>query len=68
MVYDNFTFICAKTIKDRKYWVCGKQRSKNCKARLISECTTGELFFAKIIVHNHEREPIKVDEKFKVNK
>lgn len=34
---DGFTYICAKAIKNRKYWVCAKQRSKNCKARLITD-------------------------------
>lgn len=34
---DGYSYICAKTIKDRKYWVCAKQRSRNCKARLITD-------------------------------
>ncbi|XP_037029126.1 modifier of mdg4 isoform X32 [Bradysia coprophila] len=34
---DGFTYICAKVIKQRKYWVCAKQRSRSCKARLITD-------------------------------
>ncbi|KAG5672368.1 hypothetical protein PVAND_002500 [Polypedilum vanderplanki] len=36
ILYDGFTYICTKSLNDRKYWVCGKQRSKSCKARVIT--------------------------------
>lgn len=40
-----FSYICAKISKNRKYWVCAKQRSRNCKARLITDAD--ETFFLK---------------------
>lgn len=49
---DGYTYICAKTIKNRKYWVCSKQRSRCCKARMITNLN--ETFFIKRnTIHSH---------------
>ncbi|KAL7020387.1 hypothetical protein ACKWTF_011501 [Chironomus riparius] len=50
--YDGFSYICAKTLNDRKYWVCSKQRSKNCKARVITG-KNGRLEVSRNVYHNH---------------
>lgn len=56
MIYDGYSYICAKQINEKKYWVCGKQRSKKCKARLISD-KDGKLQVTKnAIYHNHPPE------------
>lgn len=52
-----FSYICAKISKNRKYWVCAKQRSRNCKARLITDID--ETFFSKRNQnHTHPKEKI----------
>lgn len=55
ILYDNYSYICAKKIKDRRYWVCAKQRSRKCKARLITD-ENGALFLVKNTFHNHVAE------------
>lgn len=57
---DGFTYICAKTIKNRKYWVCAKQRSKNCKARLITDINES-FFVLRNSVHIHAPESSRYD-------
>lgn len=52
ILYDGFSYICAKQCNDRKYWVCAKQRSRNCKARLIT-ARNGRLEVSKNVYHNH---------------
>lgn len=58
IVCDGYSYICAKVNDDRKYWVCAKQRSRNCKARLI---TNGNetVFIRRNQVHNHSPEHSK---------
>lgn len=55
IVCGGFSYICAKINGDRKYWVCAKQRSRNCKARLI---TNGDetIFIRRNQSHNHNSE------------
>lgn len=53
---DGYTFICAKTKHQRKYWVCGKQRSRNCKARLITDVDE-TMFLLRQSVHTHDPQP-----------
>lgn len=55
IVCGGFSYICAKINGDRKYWVCSKQRSRNCKARLI---TNGNetVFIRRNQIHNHNSE------------
>lgn len=55
IVCGGFSYICAKVNGDRKYWVCAKQRSRNCKARLI---TNGNetMFIRRNQSHNHHSE------------
>ncbi|XP_075153073.1 modifier of mdg4-like isoform X15 [Haematobia irritans] len=55
MVCGGFSYICAKIKKGRKYWVCSKQRSKRCKARLITDLKEVE-FFSRNICHNHNND------------
>lgn len=50
-----FSYICAKNSNDRKYWVCAKQRSRNCKARLITDAKE-TLFIRRNQLHNHPME------------
>lgn len=52
ILYDGFSYICAKKSNNRKYWVCAKQRSRNCKARLITGAN-GRLEVSKNVFHNH---------------
>lgn len=52
ILYDGFTYICAKIFNDRRYWVCAKQRSRNCKARLIIT-KLGSLEVSRNVFHNH---------------
>ncbi|XP_037807997.1 modifier of mdg4-like isoform X20 [Lucilia sericata] len=52
MVCGGYSYICAKIKKGRKYWVCAKQRSRNCKARLITDLEEVE-FYTRNITHNH---------------
>uniref|UniRef100_A0A336LHZ9 CSON002388 protein n=1 Tax=Culicoides sonorensis TaxID=179676 RepID=A0A336LHZ9_CULSO len=37
IILDGHTFCCAKLIRERGYWVCSKEKSKKCRARLISD-------------------------------
>lgn len=55
IVSGGFSYICAKANGDRKYWVCSKQRSRNCKARLI---TNGNetVVIRRNQFHNHSSE------------
>lgn len=56
IVYNGFSYICAKLKANRKYWVCAKQRSRNCKARLITDLE--ETYFVRRNQdHNHEPMP-----------
>lgn len=55
IVCDGFSYICAKINRDRKYWVCAKQRSRNCKARLITNADE-TLFIQRNQYHNHKSE------------
>lgn len=52
MVCGGYSYICANIKRGRKYWVCAKQRSKNCKARLITDMDEVE-FNSRNITHNH---------------
>ncbi|XP_059220137.1 uncharacterized protein LOC131995386 [Stomoxys calcitrans] len=52
MVCGGFSYICAKIKKGRKYWVCSKQRSRNCKARIITDLEEAE-FYTRNLTHNH---------------
>lgn len=52
ILYQGFSYICAKICNERKYWVCAKQRSRNCKARLITG-QNGRLEVSKNVCHNH---------------
>lgn len=52
---DGFSYICAKSSKKRKYWVCAKQRSRNCKARLITDADE-TVFIRRNQEHIHPRE------------
>jgi hypothetical protein len=60
ILYDGFSYICAKQSNERKYWVCAKQRSRNCKARLITG-RNGRLEVSKNVYHNHEPESTTTD-------
>ncbi|XP_055850827.1 uncharacterized protein LOC129915353 [Episyrphus balteatus] len=52
MIYSGHGYICAKIQNNRKYWVCAKQRSKNCKARLVTDI--GETQFnVRNMEHTH---------------
>lgn len=55
IVSEGFSYICAKTNGDRKYWVCAKQRSKKCKARLITNANE-TVFIRRNQEHNHGSE------------
>lgn len=60
ILYDGFSYICAKHCNERKYWVCAKQRSRNCKARLITG-RKGQLEVSKNVYHNHGPETTSID-------
>lgn len=64
---DGFSYICAKASKKRKYWVCAKQRSRNCKARLITDAAETE-FILRNQQHIHPREKNNFNEHDKANK
>lgn len=55
ILHNGFSYICAKSIKNRKYWVCAKQRSKKCKARIITD-EKGESLKTRNVEHNHQAE------------
>lgn len=55
IVCGGYSYICAKINGDRKYWVCAKQRSRNCKARLITNAEE-TLFIRRNQQHNHDSE------------
>lgn len=55
IVFEGYSYICAKTNGDRKYWVCAKQRSRKCKARLITNANE-TLFIRRNQEHNHNSE------------
>lgn len=55
MVCGGYSYICAKIKKGRKYWVCAKQRSRNCKARIITDLAEAE-FYTRNITHNHDND------------
>lgn len=50
-----YSYICAKTCQKRKYWACAKQRSRNCRARLITN-TEETVFLRRNNDHNHPKE------------
>lgn len=54
---DGYTYICAKTNNSRKYWVCAKQRSRNCRARIITDLAES-LFLHRNACHNHAGEDL----------
>lgn len=56
-----FSYICAKITGDRKYWVCAKQRSRNCKARLITNVDES-VVVPRNQIHNHGSEHGKEQE------
>ncbi|XP_053697225.1 modifier of mdg4-like isoform X8 [Sabethes cyaneus] len=58
ILYSGFSYVCAKHIKNRKYWICAKQRSKNCKARIITD-SEDKLFITKNLTHNHMPDELK---------
>lgn len=55
IVFEGYSYICAKTNGDRKYWVCAKQRSRKCKARLITNAPE-TVFIRRNQEHNHPSE------------
>lgn len=55
IVCEGYSYICAKTNGDRKYWVCAKQRSRKCKARLITNANE-TVFIRRNQDHNHNSE------------
>ncbi|XP_054726114.1 modifier of mdg4 isoform X4 [Anastrepha obliqua] len=55
MICNGYSYICAKKVKSRKYWICAKQRSRNCKARLITDANEEE-FSVRSVEHNHPPE------------
>nr|XP_014089769.2 modifier of mdg4 isoform X11 [Bactrocera oleae] len=57
MICDGYSYICAKKVKSRKYWICAKQRSRNCKARLITDVNEEE-FSVRNVEHNHPPERV----------
>lgn len=54
-----FSYICAKTCSKRKYWACAKQRSRNCRARLITNIEE-TMFLRRSQLHNHPKEKYKM--------
>lgn len=60
IVCGGFSYICAKVNGDRKYWVCAKQRSRNCKARLITNADES-IFIRRNQFHNHDSEHSPID-------
>ncbi|KAL1402711.1 hypothetical protein pipiens_005971 [Culex pipiens pipiens] len=56
IVYGDYSYVCAKHIKNRKYWICSKQRSRGCKARLITD-SDDKLFITRNLDHNHTPDP-----------
>lgn len=60
IVSDGFSYICAKSGKNRKYWVCAKQRSRNCKARLITD-SEETFFLLRNRDHNHPKDKINMN-------
>lgn len=51
--HEGYTYFCAKTHFNRKYWVCAKQRSRNCKARVITDANES-FYLCRNQQHNHE--------------
>lgn len=62
ILFNGFTYCCAKLIRDRGYWVCSREKSRKCRARLISDSSTG-LINVKKTEHTHEPEYDKHDQK-----
>lgn len=56
LIYNGYSYFCAKTLHDKKYWVCSKQRSRKCKGRLI---TTSEAVELRNFAHSHPQEYYK---------
>lgn len=54
---EGYSYICAKINGDRKYWVCAKQRSRKCRARLITN-RNETLFIRRNQEHNHNSENV----------
>lgn len=63
ILHDGFTYCCAKLIRDRGYWVCSKEKSRKCRARLISDSGRGTLK-VKNSKHTHEPEYDRQNQKF----
>ncbi|XP_055595720.1 modifier of mdg4-like isoform X32 [Uranotaenia lowii] len=59
IVYEGFSYVCAKHLKNRKYWICGKQRSRSCRARLITD-SEDKLFIVRNVNHNHGPDLVKI--------
>ncbi|XP_063705202.1 modifier of mdg4-like isoform X29 [Culicoides brevitarsis] len=55
IMHHGFTYCCAKVIREKGYWVCNKERSRKCRARLISDSNTG-LVRVKQPDHTHKPE------------
>lgn len=55
IVCGGYSYICAKINGDRKYWVCAKQRSRKCKARMITNADE-TVFVRRNQEHNHHSE------------
>lgn len=62
ILHSGFTYCCAKLIRDRGYWVCSREKSRKCRARLISDGRTGVLK-VKRAEHTHEPDFDKQDQK-----
>lgn len=52
MICGDYSYVCASVHGNRKYWICAKQRSKNCRARIVTDLEEVQ-FFAKNLNHNH---------------
>ncbi|XP_058170972.1 modifier of mdg4-like isoform X13 [Anopheles ziemanni] len=57
IVHNDFTYICVKQLKNRKYWTCSKQRSRKCNARLITDVSV-TMIIARNTNHTHPTEAL----------
>lgn len=54
LIYCGHAYVCAKVKKLRKYWICAKQRSKNCKARIVTNLDESQ-FSMRNMTHTHPK-------------
>lgn len=55
LLFGGFSFICAKHLDNKKYWVCAKQRSRKCRARIVTD-GLGTTIKRTNLTHNHPDE------------